>query len=91
MVDEWVDADVPGLVELAQLVEDFWRAAPKDRAKFRAEIRMSSREYGLSPMSRRSLQWEVRRLEQAARPAARTTTKRAQAAVLSILDGKRAG
>lgn len=60
---EWVDADVPGLVALAQLVEDFWRAEPGDRAKRHAEVRMASREYGLSPFSRRQLQWEVKRVE----------------------------
>lgn len=60
---EWVDADVPGLVALAQLVEDFWRAEAGDRAKRHAEVRMSSREYGLSPFSRRQLQWEIKRVE----------------------------
>jgi hypothetical protein len=64
MVDEWVDADVPVLVELASLVDDFWRAdAAADRVRLRAEIRMSAREFGLSPMSRRSLQWEIHRVE----------------------------
>lgn len=60
---EWVDADVPGLVALAQLVEDFWRADAADRAKRHAEVRMAGREYGLSPFSRRQLQWEIKRVE----------------------------
>lgn len=60
---EWVDADVPGLVVLAQLVEDFWRAEPANRPKVAAEVRMQQREYGLSPFSRRQLQWEIKRVE----------------------------
>jgi hypothetical protein len=65
---EWVDADVPGLVALAQLVEDFWRSPREQRGKAHAEVRMASREYGLSPFSRRQLQWEVKRIEGASRP-----------------------
>lgn len=82
---EWVDADVPGLVMLAQLVEDYWRAPRTERPKAHAEVRMASREYGLSPMSRRSLQWEVRRLE-AERPPSPPRTR--SGGTLSILSGK---
>lgn len=64
MADEWVDADVPGLVALAFLVDEFWRTGNRELA---AEIRMQQREYGLSPLSRRSLQWEVIRVKRAAR------------------------
>lgn len=65
---EWVDADVPGLVALAALVDLYWRAANgdgRDASKFLAEIRMQCREFGLTPMARRSLQWEVKRVERA--------------------------
>lgn len=88
--DEWVDADVPGLVALAQLVEDFWRADPRDRTKAHAEVRMASREYGLSPMSRRSLQWEVRRIEGAPKPKPTAVRRRGGKAVLSALQGGKA-
>lgn len=64
MADEWVDADVPGLVALAFLVDEFWRTGNREIA---AEIRMQQREYGLSPLSRRSLQWEVIRVQRAER------------------------
>ena len=68
MVAEWVDADVPGLIELALLVDSFWLAeSVADLTKLRAEIRMSSREYGLSSLARRSLQWEIKRVEAADR------------------------
>jgi hypothetical protein len=61
---EWVDAFVPGLIELARLVQDYWTATGAgERSKVRAEIRMSSREYGLSPLSLRSLQWEIKKAE----------------------------
>ncbi len=64
MAAEWVDADVPGLVALAFLVDEFWRTGNREMA---AEIRMQQREYGLSPLSRRSLQWEVIRVQRAER------------------------
>ena len=76
--DEWVDADVPGLVALAQLVEDFWRADADNRSKRHAEVRMAGREYGLSPFSRRQLQWEIKRVEGAKAPAPVDTPSRAR-------------
>lgn len=66
MVSEWVQADVPGLLVLAALVDDFWRFG---EVKTAAEIRMQQREYGLSSLARRSLQWEVKRVEGHAAPA----------------------
>jgi len=84
--DEWVDADVPGLLALAALVDAFWAAPPQDRAKQHAEVRMASREFGLSPFSRRQLQWEVRRAEAAKPPPARPAPRKSSA-VLSVLGG----
>lgn len=60
MADEWVDADVPALTALAVLVDEFFRTG---EPRIHAEIRMAQREFGLTPMSRRSLQWEIRRME----------------------------
>ena len=85
--DEWVDADVPGLLALAQLVDDFWTAKPEDRAKRHAEVRMASQQFGLSPFSRRQLQWEVRKLEGRSAPAAPRARTKGGRAVLSVLDG----
>lgn len=65
IAEEWVDADTPGLVALAQLVEDFWCSDRDHRAKAHAEVRMASREFGLSPFSRRQLQWEIKKVEAA--------------------------
>ncbi len=75
---EWVDADVPGLVALATLWDEFWGADDDlaKRVKAAAEIRMASMQFGLTPMARRSLQWEVRRVERASDPAAVPTPTR---------------
>ncbi len=72
MTSEWVDADVPDLLALAALVDQFWNEPDPKR---HAEIRMAGREFGLSPMSRRSLQWEIKRVE-TAKPAAPATKPR---------------
>lgn len=88
IADEWVDADVPGLVALAQLVDDFWQAEPAERAKRHAEVRMASREYGLSPFSRRQLQWEVKRVEGPKRAPTAPPSRRTTRSTLSVLEGK---
>jgi hypothetical protein len=73
MAVEWVDADVPGLVRIARLVDDFWHAETDVAAKLEGQIRLSSTQYGISPISRRQLQWEIKRVEAvAAKPAATT-------------------
>lgn len=85
---EWVDADVPDLVALAMLVDAFWTAEVTDRPKIHSEIRMATREFGLTPMSRRSLQWEIKRLEEAKPKAASSQPRRRNGrAVLSVLGG----
>lgn len=87
MVAEWVDADVPALVLLADLVNRYWTEGD---AKLAAEIRMQQREFGLSPLSRRTLQWEIKRAKSeapVAPPPARTPTQRRSS--LDILQGGR--
>jgi hypothetical protein len=78
MAPEFDGSDVHGLFALAMLVDDFWTAttstARKDAA---AEIRLQSQRFGLSPMDRRRLQWEIERSEEAQEKGAR---RRAQAA-----------
>lgn len=89
MTGEWVDADTPGLLALARLVDAFWSAEAGDAAKIHAEIRMASREFGLSPLSRRSLQWEVKRVTSPVRPAPAPAPRRGGArSMLSVLQGK---
>lgn len=62
MAAEYLQADVHGLLRLAVLVDQFWAEPSKDLA---AEIRLQQQAFGLSPIDRRRLQWEVERLEEA--------------------------
>lgn len=82
MADEWVDADVPGLLNLAVLVDEFWTFGDH---KIHAEIRMASREFGLSPLSRRQLQWEIKKLEQGASLAPPPARRKKSKATLHVI------
>jgi hypothetical protein len=62
MASEFLDADVHGLFILAELVDDFWR---EPSAELAAEIRRQRQCFGLTPIDRRRLQWEVVRAETA--------------------------
>jgi len=58
----FIDAQVPQLIAVARLVDDFWRATTAAEAKLlHAEMRMALREFGLYPMAARALGWEFRR------------------------------
>lgn len=66
MAKEYDNSDVHGLFSLAMLVDDFWSALlADDRKQLMAEIRLQSQRYGLSPIDRRRLQWEIARGEDA--------------------------
>ncbi len=66
MAAEYDATDVHGLRQLAVLVDDFWRAeTPRDRQAASAEIRLQGLRFGLSPIDRRRLQWEIERSEEA--------------------------
>lgn len=72
MAPEFEASDVHGLFMLALLVDDFWCAdAPSSRMSLAAEIRQQSQRFGLSPIDRRRLQWEVERVEDAQEKGAR--------------------
>jgi hypothetical protein len=69
MAAVWLEADVPSLVRLAALVElaDAGDMAPQ----VLAEIRQLEDRFGLSPLARRRLQWELDQgAEAKAEPAA---------------------
>ena len=68
MAPEYLDADVEGLKQIAVLKDEFWK---KPSASLASEIRQESTEYGLSPISRRRLQWEVERAESVTRKRTR--------------------
>ena len=62
MASEFVAVDWQGLLMLAELVEAFWRDPTQALA---AEIRLQRQCFGLTPIDRRRLQWEIERGEQA--------------------------
>ena len=59
---EFVRGDVPALFRLIVLVNSFWWDGKLDVAK---EIRLLEREFGLTPLSRRRLEWTVAQAEEA--------------------------
>lgn len=66
MASEWLDADVPGLELCAQLWDDFYTTdSPNLRVKLSAELRLQEARFGLAPMDRRRLQWEIDRGDEA--------------------------
>jgi hypothetical protein len=66
MAPEFLDADVEGLFLLAELEDDFHRAeSAKERIELAKEIRLQRQCFGLTPIDRRRLQWEVDRGEEA--------------------------
>ena len=78
MSPEFDRSDVHGLIMLAVLIDQFWRVPSKDLA---AEIRLQRQAFGLSPLDRRRLQWEIERGSEAAeRTKARKSSARPRAA-----------
>ncbi len=62
MASEFEQSDVHGLLILAVLVDEFWR---KPHWTAAAEIRLQGQRFGLSPIDRRRLQWEIERTDEA--------------------------
>ena len=74
MAAEYLEADKPGLEMLAVLHNAFWTArSNNDRFRYAAEIRQQEVRFGLTPIDRRRLQWEVERGDVASH---RTETRR---------------
>lgn len=66
MATEFLDSDVRGgLYVLAELYQALWAGEQKGLAQVAAEIRQQEIRFGLSPIDRRRLQWEVEKGEQA--------------------------
>jgi len=63
MAGEFLQVDIHGLFVLAELIDEFWSEPSKELA---AEIRLQRQCFGLTPVDRRRLQWEVERVEEAA-------------------------
>ncbi len=66
MAPEFIKADIHGLYALALLVDDLWRTEdPKLRKELAAEIRQQRMAFGLTPLDRRRLQWQIEQTEEA--------------------------
>lgn len=78
MAPEYDASDRHGLFMLAALVDDFWNATSQTaRRKAAAEIRQQGMRFGLSPIDRRRLQWEIEKTEET---QAKGATRRQDAA-----------
>lgn len=62
MAPEFDKSDIHGLLILAVLVDEFWTEPTQALA---AEIRLQRQCFGLTPMDRRRLQWEIERTDEA--------------------------
>lgn len=83
MAPEWTESDRHTLFLAARLMQQVWDEAtsPASRVTSATEARHLLRECGLTPMARRSLQWEIERGESAAeRTTQRRTATRPKAA-----------
>lgn len=83
MAPEYDESDRHGLIRLAVLVDDYWLADNANtRVKLSAEIRMQGQLYGITPLDRRRLQWEIDRGD-----GAEERTRKRKAAKSSKPDG----
>ena len=66
MAPEFLSADLYNLYDLAELWDDYLLAEDADnRIKLSKEIRIKGQAFGLTPMDRRKLSWEIEKGEQA--------------------------
>jgi hypothetical protein len=63
MAPEFLKADWHGLFMLAELEDAFHDAGIRGKIELAKEIRLQRAMFGLTPMDRRRLQWEVERTE----------------------------
>ena len=74
MSGQWLAADADVLGRVAILWDEFYKAP---NSKVMAEIRLQEQRFGLSPLDRSRLQWEIQRGEEADRKRpAKAPTKR---------------
>lgn len=70
MASQWLETDRDALGRLALLWDQFYN---RPGAGVMAEIRLQEQRYGLSPLDRSRLQWEVNRGDEAERERQRRT------------------
>lgn len=73
MAPEFDQSDIHGLLVLAVLVDGFWC---KPHWTAAAEIRLQGQRFGLSPIDRRRLQWEIEKVDEAQERGSRRRTAR---------------
>lgn len=89
MAPEWDDSDIHGLFELAGLMHRYWLAledpetSAASLAALAGQLRQGRQQYGLSPLDRRRLEWEIDKAEEAGR---RRTARKASAAPRAVKD-----
>lgn len=62
MAGQWLETDADALGRVALLWDEFYNSPD---AKVMAEIRLQEQRFGLSPLDRSRLQWEVSRADEA--------------------------
>lgn len=66
MAREWLSSDIPGLELVAELWDGLYKSdTPSLKVKLAGEIRLQEARFGLSPMDRRRLQYEIERGDEA--------------------------
>lgn len=66
MAPEYDSSDLHGLYVLADLIDAYWlEDSARARAALAAEIRLQRQCFGLTPIDRRRLQWEIERTDEA--------------------------
>ena len=72
MAPEYHAVDIHGLYRLAMITDKFWTAPGFSVALEAAkEIRLAQKDYGMTPMDRRRLQWQIQATEKAQDEGAR--------------------
>lgn len=68
MASQWLETDIDALGRLALLWDEFYK---KQEPKVMSEIRLQEQRFGLSPLDRSRLQWEISRADEADQKTAR--------------------
>lgn len=81
MATEYRETDLQGLYQVALLVQDFWTAKDsKSRNEARLRIEKAEADFGLTPLARRRLEWQVETTEDAKAKGAKRTASQTPAA-----------
>lgn len=87
MAPEFTDSDLYNLYDLAELWDDFLLAeSPADRIKISSEIRLKGKDFGLTPLDRRRLSWEIDRGEEAEEATKQRRERQRREALKSVDD-----